>query len=104
MLNTSTLRVGLAALWLAVGAGLLTRHLWDDGGLDARAGGRDLTLFGVVAVALGAWNVLRLWLARPKPRPDLSELIDARRRARGVEVRNPEFDFGEPPTGPRPGA
>ncbi len=80
-MNLAVLRVGLALMWLVVGGGLLTRGWWADPGLDARAGGRNLTLFGAAAAALAGWNVLRLGLSRRAAPADLRERLEARRRS-----------------------
>lgn len=79
-MNLTVLRVGLALMWLVVGVGLLTRGWWADPGLDVRAGGRNLTLFGAAAVVLALWNVVRLGLSRRRPAVDLRERLAARRR------------------------
>ena len=79
-MNLTVLRTGLALLWLTVGVGLLTRQWWAGPGLDLRAGGRNLTLFGTVAVVLAGWNLFRLAVSRRRPRADLRAEL-ARRRA-----------------------
>ena len=93
-MNLSTLRIGLAFLWGSVGVGLLTRSLWAGGALDARAPQRDLTLFGVVALALAGWNLFRFASSRARrPRVDLADEIANRRVRRSHEVTDPQFDF-----------
>ena len=99
-MNINAFRLGLALLWGGVGTGLLTRAFWAGGALDARAPGRDLTLFGVVALALAAWNLFRIVTTRARrPRVDLADAIASRRAGRSHEVTDPQFDFGEPRTG-----
>ena len=88
-MNLAVLRVGLALMWLVVGVGLLTRGWWADPGLDARTGGRNLTLFGAAAVALAVWNVLRLALSRRGPAVDLRKRLAARRRAGNDQTQQP---------------
>lgn len=81
-MHITALRVGLSLLWGGVGLGLLTRSWWAGAALDARAAGRDLTLFGVVALALAGWNLFRVAATQVRrDRVDLAtELADRRAR------------------------
>ena len=101
-MDLTALRLGLACLWGVVGLGLLTRSWWAGGALDARAAGRDLTLFGGVALALAGWNLFRVALSRSRrPRVRIADEVAAKRERPAREVTDPEFGFGEDGQSPR---
>ena len=57
----------------------------------------DLTLFGIVALALAGWNLFRVGSSRARrPRVDLADAIANRRARRSHEVTDPQFDFHKP--------
>lgn len=87
------LRLGFAAVWLAVAVVMFAAGSCFN---DRPVPFADLT--GLAALALALWNVARWWQARTRP------AAVWRRRPRPVgDEYHPEFDFGGQPDGRPPG-
>ncbi|MCU0702957.1 MAG: hypothetical protein MUF18_03095 [Fimbriiglobus sp.] len=89
-------RVVLALVWLTVGVGFLFRALLPQGVFEGRDG-LTLNLFGMIALVLAGYNVMRL-VAVVRRRQALARLEAnplARPTARPREYI-PELDFTKP--------
>jgi len=89
------LHLFLAACWLALGSALL---LWPDLALGRRVSG----YWGSgIAFLLCLYNLARWYGARSNAAAQLQQFAARRRAERTAEesppVRNPEFDFSQPP-------
>ena len=101
-MNVGVLRLAFAVFWLLVAALLFLRHALLPEEVLGRIDSRNIDLGGVLAVALGWWNLIRWYMSRPRPQAEMP--LDTRHRPlepRGdgerSEEYNPEFDFTRPP-------
>ena len=101
-MNINVMRIGLAAFWLVIGAGVLLRSQLGMANLDERIESRSLDLFGFVGVSFAGWNLLRWWFSRPRTMSQdaFREKLAERRKTEHPEEYIPEFDFTKDPVEP----
>ncbi|HEY2787018.1 MAG TPA: hypothetical protein VGJ05_18805 [Fimbriiglobus sp.] len=92
-MTATRFRTGLAAAWLCLGVCLLLRGILFPADVFAKYDATRLTLGGWFAVALAAWNGMRVYWMKSVGRAPTPNPLRQTRAGNGNREYNPAFDF-----------
>src|SRR5437868_2799983 len=101
-MTAKRLRIALAAVWFALGAGLLLRAELFPADWFAKYDGSRLDLGGWLALLLAAWNAVRVYRIAATSRIRPPNPLRRESSVKRTDEYHAEFDFSRQETGGKP--